>query len=82
MVKTFMCDAKLALKPAFDYSSQPVPTILPPAENTALLQGVIPVEYAGLRLDVALARLFPQDPTEQLWGAIRAVFDSWDSDRA
>ena len=25
---------------------------------------------------------FPQDPTEQLWGAIAAVFDSWDSDRA
>ncbi|PKB25421.1 pyruvate phosphate dikinase [Novosphingobium kunmingense] len=29
-----------------------------------------------------LGREFPQDPTEQLWGAIRAVFDSWDSDRA
>ena len=25
---------------------------------------------------------FPQDPQEQLWGAIRAVFDSWDTDRA
>jgi len=25
---------------------------------------------------------FPQDPTEQLWGAIAAVFDSWDSERA
>ncbi len=25
---------------------------------------------------------FPQDPTEQLWGAIRAVFSSWNSDRA
>ena len=25
---------------------------------------------------------FPQDVTQQLWGAIRAVFDSWDSDRA
>ena len=29
-----------------------------------------------------LGRDFPQDPHEQLWGAIRAVFDSWDSDRA
>jgi len=27
-------------------------------------------------------RPFPQDVHEQLWGAIRAVFDSWDSDRA
>ncbi len=25
---------------------------------------------------------FPQDPIEQLWGAIAAVFDSWDSERA
>ncbi len=25
---------------------------------------------------------FPQDVQEQLWGAIAAVFDSWDSDRA
>jgi pyruvate, orthophosphate dikinase len=29
-----------------------------------------------------LGRAFPQDVHEQLWGAIRAVFDSWDSDRA
>jgi pyruvate, orthophosphate dikinase len=29
-----------------------------------------------------LGRPFPQDVQEQLWGAIRAVFDSWDSDRA
>lgn len=71
MVKTFMCDAKLALKPAFDYSSQPVPTILPPAENTALLQGVIPVEYAGLRLDVALARLFPEHSRARIQAWLR-----------
>ena len=30
----------------------------------------------------ALDRPFPQDVHEQLWGAIAAVFDSWDSDRA
>jgi pyruvate,orthophosphate dikinase len=27
-------------------------------------------------------RDFPDDPHEQLWGAIRAVFDSWNADRA
>jgi len=27
-------------------------------------------------------REFPQDPTEQLWGAIAAVFRSWNNDRA
>ncbi len=29
-----------------------------------------------------LGRPFPQNVHEQLWGAIAAVFDSWDSDRA
>jgi len=29
-----------------------------------------------------LGRPFPQDVHDQLWGAIAAVFDSWDSDRA
>ena len=38
-------------------------------------------EYKGI-VDQELGRPFPQDVTEQLWGAIRAVFDSWDSDRA
>ncbi|MET0587007.1 MAG: pyruvate, phosphate dikinase [Novosphingobium sp.] len=33
-------------------------------------------------VQTALGRPFPQDVQEQLWGAIRAVFDSWDSDRA
>jgi len=27
-------------------------------------------------------RVFPQDPEEQLWGAVAAVFRSWDNDRA
>lgn len=38
-------------------------------------------EYKGIVAD-ELGRPFPQDVNEQLWGAIRAVFDSWDSDRA
>ncbi|MCL9999270.1 MAG: pyruvate, phosphate dikinase, partial [Erythrobacter sp.] len=38
-------------------------------------------EYKGIVAE-ELGRDFPQDVTEQLWGAIRAVFDSWDSDRA
>ena len=32
--------------------------------------------------EAELGRPFPQDVTEQLWGAIAAVFDSWDADRA
>jgi pyruvate,orthophosphate dikinase len=38
-------------------------------------------EYKAI-VEQQLGRSFPQDPAEQLWGAIRAVFDSWDSDRA
>ena len=38
-------------------------------------------EYEGI-VEAELGRAFPQDPHEQLWGAIRAVFDSWDADRA
>ncbi|RNJ62961.1 MAG: pyruvate, phosphate dikinase [Porphyrobacter sp. IPPAS B-1204] len=38
-------------------------------------------QFKGI-VEEELGRPFPQDVHEQLWGAIRAVFDSWDSDRA
>ena len=38
-------------------------------------------EYEAI-VERDLGRPFPQDVNEQLWGAIAAVFDSWDSDRA
>ncbi|WP_062780429.1 pyruvate, phosphate dikinase, partial [Novosphingobium subterraneum] len=38
-------------------------------------------EYKAIVEDL-LGRPFPQDVHEQLWGAIGAVFDSWESDRA
>jgi len=38
-------------------------------------------EYKGI-VEEERGEPFPQDVTEQLWGAIAAVFDSWDSDRA
>ena len=38
-------------------------------------------QYAEIVED-ELGKPFPQDPDEQLWGAIAAVFDSWDSERA
>ncbi len=41
----------------------------------------IVAEYKAI-VDKELGRPFPQDVQEQLWGAIQAVFDSWDSDRA
>jgi len=41
----------------------------------------IVAEYKGI-VEKELGKPFPQDVNEQLWGAIQAVFDSWDSDRA
>ena len=38
-------------------------------------------EYKSI-VQAALGEPFPQAVFHQLWGAIRAVFDSWDSDRA
>ena len=38
-------------------------------------------EYKAI-VEEALGRPFPQDVHEQLWGAIGAVFDSWESERA
>jgi pyruvate,orthophosphate dikinase len=38
-------------------------------------------EYEAI-VQQELGRSFPHDVNEQLWGAIAAVFDSWDADRA
>ncbi|MDN3645463.1 pyruvate, phosphate dikinase [Pontixanthobacter aestiaquae] len=38
-------------------------------------------EYKAI-VEQELGKPFPQDVSHQLWGAIAAVFDSWDSDRA
>lgn len=38
-------------------------------------------QFKGL-VEQEQGKPFPQDVNEQLWGAIAAVFDSWDSDRA
>ncbi|MBB4632698.1 pyruvate, phosphate dikinase [Sphingosinicella soli] len=34
------------------------------------------------KVEEALGKPFPQDPMEQLWGAVAAVFGSWQSERA
>ncbi|GAA4037966.1 pyruvate, phosphate dikinase [Parerythrobacter jejuensis] len=39
-------------------------------------------EFKQIAEDERGGEPFPQEVTEQLWGAIRAVFDSWDSERA
>jgi len=44
------------------------------------LAGVIEKYKAAIREEIG--RDFPQDPKEQLWGAIDAVFSSWNNERA
>lgn len=50
-------------------------------ELTAADWRKIVTQYKAIVSD-ELGHDFPQDVNEQLWGAIKAVFDSWDSDRA
>ena len=38
--------------------------------------------YKAAAVERDLGRSFPQDPQDQLWGAIGAVFSSWMNDRA
>ncbi|MGB7404600.1 MAG: PEP/pyruvate-binding domain-containing protein, partial [Pacificimonas sp.] len=40
------------------------------------------VDTYKVKVEEELGRPFPQDPQEQLWGGIRAVFASWRTDRA
>jgi pyruvate, orthophosphate dikinase len=44
------------------------------------LDGVIAAMKAHVEREAG--KPFPQDPQEQLWGAVSAVFDSWDNERA
>lgn len=48
--------------------------------NAAELEEIVSAYKAEIQS--TLEREFPQDPYEQLWGAISAVFDSWNNDRA
>jgi pyruvate,orthophosphate dikinase len=40
------------------------------------------VEEYKAEIKTRLGEAFPEDPLEQLWGAIKAVFSSWNNDRA
>ena len=50
-------------------------------EMTAADLRALVAEYRSI-VEREQGKPFPQDPDEQLWGAISAVFDSWDSERA
>ncbi|MFP8874854.1 MAG: pyruvate, phosphate dikinase, partial [Myxococcota bacterium] len=55
------------------------------AELDAELEGADLREVVRAYLELVeqqTGRPFPQDPEEQLWGAIAAIFESWDAERA
>ncbi|MFO7895016.1 MAG: pyruvate, phosphate dikinase [Longimicrobiales bacterium] len=54
------------------------------ADDTELSSGDLQelVEQYKALVEAETGEPFPMDPQEQLWGAVRAVFDSWNNERA
>ena len=84
-------DVVLGVKRADDLAEDPFEALLEAAkqqqgveDDTALsvesLRALV-VAYKGVARE-RLGREFPDDPWEQLWSAIGAVFDSWNTERA
>jgi pyruvate, orthophosphate dikinase len=84
-------DVVLGVKPRDKSSINPLEAILERRKkargihfdtdlSAADLEGLVG-EYKA-EISARLGKQFPEDPVEQLWGAIGAVFDSWNNDRA
>lgn len=84
-------DVVLGLKPKDRSETNPLEAILERKKtargarfDTELLAADLKdlvVEYKA-EIKARLAKAFPEDPVDQLWGAIGAVFESWNNDRA
>jgi pyruvate,orthophosphate dikinase len=84
-------DVVLGVKPKDKSAINPLEAIL---ERKKKARGIhVDTELSALDLEDLVAeykteintrwgKQFPEDPLEQLWGAIGAVFDSWNNDRA
>src|SRR3989449_1076279 len=75
----------------FDLGKEPFEEVLPKAKTRRKVEGDIDLPAEDLRTLVRefraivqsrTGRPFPDDPHEQLWGAIEAVFKSWNTRRA
>jgi pyruvate,orthophosphate dikinase len=84
-------DVVLGLKPVDKREEDPFEVILEAVKHEAGARFDTDLETGDLRRLVALFKAeiktrlgvdFPEDPREQLWGAIGAVFGSWMNDRA
>ena len=84
-------DVVLGLKPKERTERDPFEEILEQRKKTRLVRFDAELEAQDLE-DVVVAfkelvksrtgKEFPSDPQEQLWGAVGAVFGSWNNDRA
>jgi pyruvate, orthophosphate dikinase len=84
-------DVVLGLKPESKTDKDPFEVIIEDVKEKKGVHNDIDLEASDLRDLVYLfkkavkdntGRDFPDDPWEQLWGAVFAVFDSWMNDRA
>ena len=84
-------DVVLGLKPETDKEVDPFDELIEEKKRTRGVQNDVDLSAEDLRELVAefkaLIRkrrgvVFPEDPEEQLWGAIGAVFGSWNNERA
>ena len=84
-------DVVMGLKPESKEDHDPFEVIIDEIKEKKGVELDTQLEVADLKQMVAefkgmirtrLGREFPNDPWEQLWGAIMAVFQSWNNDRA
>ncbi len=84
-------DVVMELKPETETDLDPFEEILDAVKSEASAELDTDLTAADLKdlvdrfkaaIEEKVGRPFPQDPKEQLWGAIEAVFRSWDNPRA
>ena len=84
-------DVVMGLKPESKEDHDPFEVIIDEIKEKKGVELDTQLEVADLKQMVAefkgmirtrLGREFPNDPWEQLWGAVMAVFQSWNNDRA
>ncbi len=84
-------DVVLGLKPASKKEMDPFEELLEKKKKKAGVEKDIELSAEDLKelvdefkalIKKKTGKTFPEDPNEQLWGAIGAVFSSWDNERA
>lgn len=84
-------DVVLGMKPVSKEDEDPFELIIEKKKEKKGIENDVELETADLKELVAefkqavkdsLGKEFPEDPWEQLWGSVMAVFDSWNTSRA